>query len=249
MHVDWTTVGLQVVNFLFALWILNRWLFRPVMANMARRDEAVKKRLSAAERALKDAEDEKRRLGREYDSLHSKRERMLAEQKREGEEEQARMLKGFDAEISRRRDAFEEELLAEREALKRAAAARVGRAIVSVAAEALKDLADVDLQSAIVRRFARLAEKGELDGVAELRAAIRRHGNLDVATPFRLKESDRRTLAGAIARISPIRPKWRVDGALSGSIAISSGSTELVFGLDGYIGGIGEKLDWELDKC
>jgi F-type H+-transporting ATPase subunit b len=249
MHVDWTTVGLQVVNFLFALWILNRWLFRPVMANMARRDEAVKKRLSAAERALRDAEDEKKRLGREYDSLHSKRERMLAEQKKAAEEEQARLLKGFDAEISRRRDAFEEELLAEREALKRAAAVRAGRAIVSVAAEALKDLADVDLQSAIVRRFARLAEKGELDGVAELRAAIRRHGNLDVTTPFKLSNADRRALAGAIAHISSVRPKWRVDGALSGSIAISSGSTELVFGLDGYISGIGEKLDWELDKC
>ncbi|MDR3126515.1 MAG: hypothetical protein LBT92_02695 [Rickettsiales bacterium] len=249
MGVDWTTVALQIVNFLVALWILNRYLFRPVMAGMARRDEAVRKRLSSAQRALKDAEGEKIRLGREYDALHSRRERILAEQKRMTEAEQSRILKGFDADISRRRDAFEMELLAEREALRRAAATAVGRVLVATAAEALRDLAGVDLQSAMIRRFASLAEKGDLDGVTELRAAIRRHGRLSAATPFGLKDSDRRILSGAIAHITAVRPSFVVDASRAGGIVLSSGSTELVFGLEGYMEGIGERLDRELDKC
>ena len=37
MELNWTTFALEIVNFLALLWILKRFLYRPVLATLAER--------------------------------------------------------------------------------------------------------------------------------------------------------------------------------------------------------------------
>ncbi|MBN9423962.1 MAG: hypothetical protein BGO63_18465 [Candidatus Accumulibacter sp. 66-26] len=48
MNIDWTTFGLEIVNFLALLWILKRFLYKPVLETLAQRRAGIDKTLSEA---------------------------------------------------------------------------------------------------------------------------------------------------------------------------------------------------------
>lgn len=55
MPIDGWTLGLQAVNFLVLIWLLRRFLYRPVLAALDRRREATARISAAAEDALRQA--------------------------------------------------------------------------------------------------------------------------------------------------------------------------------------------------
>ncbi len=58
----------QIVNFLIIVWLLNRFLLRPLMANMKKRKEKITQGLEDAEKArkaLEEAEGERQKILRE----------------------------------------------------------------------------------------------------------------------------------------------------------------------------------------
>lgn len=56
MELNWSTFVLEIVNFLILVWILKRFLYRPVLDVIARRRAAVDEVLDAANTAKRDAE-------------------------------------------------------------------------------------------------------------------------------------------------------------------------------------------------
>lgn len=89
MQIDWTTFALEVVNFLALVWILKRFLYRPVLDILARRRADV-------ERSLTDAREGEARAA----ALRQQFEQRLAE---------------WDKEKAAHRSEFEAELAVERE--------------------------------------------------------------------------------------------------------------------------------------
>ena len=48
MQIDWTTFALEIINFLVLVWILKRFLYRPVLDTLARRRAGVEHTLAEA---------------------------------------------------------------------------------------------------------------------------------------------------------------------------------------------------------
>ncbi|MBN8902597.1 MAG: F0F1 ATP synthase subunit alpha, partial [Rhodospirillales bacterium] len=55
MQIDWWTLGLQAVNVLILIWILSRFLFRPVAAMIEQRRAAAAKLIDEARTAHEQA--------------------------------------------------------------------------------------------------------------------------------------------------------------------------------------------------
>ncbi|WP_066776615.1 F0F1 ATP synthase subunit delta [Croceicoccus mobilis] len=103
MQIDWWTLGLQLVNLLVLLWLLSRFLFRPIAAMIASRqqqadellgDAAAKKQ--EATDALKRAEDERRAAAAEHAAIAGKAQA-------EAEAQKAEILASAKAETDARR--------------------------------------------------------------------------------------------------------------------------------------------------
>ena len=47
MQIDWLTVAAQIVNFLVLVWLLQRFLYRPIVSAMAERENRIETRLTA----------------------------------------------------------------------------------------------------------------------------------------------------------------------------------------------------------
>ena len=47
MHLDWWTIGLQTVNFAILVWLLHRFLYKPVLAMIDARKAEVRRQFDA----------------------------------------------------------------------------------------------------------------------------------------------------------------------------------------------------------
>ncbi len=59
MELDWSTVALEIVNFLVLIWILQHFLYRPVLDTIKRRQQGIEETLGAAEQTRLQAEEQK----------------------------------------------------------------------------------------------------------------------------------------------------------------------------------------------
>ena len=104
MQLDWSTVVLEILNFLVLIWILKRFLYRPILDIIARRKAGIDAAMEKAEATRSEA-----------DSLKQQYERRLAD----WENERARAREALRQEIDKaRRDrlaALQAELDAQRE--------------------------------------------------------------------------------------------------------------------------------------
>src|SRR5210317_1032300 len=60
MQIDWWTLGLQTINFLVVIWLLSRFLYRPIRKIIEEREAADKAASDAAAQKLADAEEIRR---------------------------------------------------------------------------------------------------------------------------------------------------------------------------------------------
>jgi len=101
---DWTTFALEIINFLILVWILKRFLYRPVLDVIARRRAGVEKTMADA-----------KRIGAEAGELKQRCERELAQWEKDKEAAQARLREELAAERGRLMAALETSVAEERE--------------------------------------------------------------------------------------------------------------------------------------
>jgi F-type H+-transporting ATPase subunit b len=92
MRIDWSTLALQTVNVLVLVWLLARFLFRPVMAIIAERRIAAEKLLADAATTRAQAEAYTAEARHRLEGVAAKAEHMLTEARALAETERARLL-------------------------------------------------------------------------------------------------------------------------------------------------------------
>lgn len=73
MRIDWLTLGLQLINFAILVWLLQRFLYRPVLRVIEMRRAAVEAAYTEARRIEKAAKDELASLDRQHAAIDAER--------------------------------------------------------------------------------------------------------------------------------------------------------------------------------
>lgn len=200
MEIDWTTFALEIVNFVVLVWLLKRFLYRPVCAVLARRQAEVERSLAEGRAATAEAQTLKRQF-----------ETRLAE----WEKEKAAARAAFDAELAalreRRMAALDRELadarargeaqdVHRRESLERElegrAIAQAQRFAKSLLARLAGPAVEARLVDLFIEDFARLPD----DQLAGIRASAANGGvDAGVISAAPLDADQRRRLGEAIA--------------------------------------------------
>jgi F-type H+-transporting ATPase subunit b len=178
MQIDWWTLALQAANVLILVWILSRFLFRPVAAMIEERRAAAAKLLDEAQAARDAAVAERQKARQEEADLATRRGDAMKKAAEDAEAEKEAILAAARGEADRLRAAAEAGIARLREDAVEAQAERASRLAVDIAAKLLIRLPD---DARIVGFVDGLAES--LSGLPEtIRAGIGAGG-----TPIRLK--------------------------------------------------------------
>ena len=108
MLFDWFTVAAQLANFAILVWLLKRFLYRPVLDAMDAREKRVRETVAAADRQKAAAEEETKRLREQQDAFAAQKEALLEKAREEAaatrDELLAQARKEADASQTQRRD-------------------------------------------------------------------------------------------------------------------------------------------------
>ncbi len=142
MRIDWWTLGLQTVNVLVLIWILSRFLFRPVVGIIEERRAATAKILADAEAAKKQAIAAREAIEGERARIAAARDQVLRQAAEDAEGQRAAALASAREEVDQMRAAAETEMRWTRTAEEAAASDRSARLAVDIASKLLARLPD-----------------------------------------------------------------------------------------------------------
>lgn len=232
MTLNWVQVLAQVLNFLLLVWLLRRFLFEPITAILAKREERIKAGLregAIMQERAQAAESQYRRLLMELESgrENAMREALEAAAKaRDSLIESARK----EAEIAHKN--FHAALLRER----RDAEDTVSRQIISsaceIAAQVLSKVSGASLaDQAVYVLIGRMAD-ASTEQVSLLRSALARERHAVVATHAPLGEGAIRSLTETIAALAgtqDVQLDFYVDPDLLCGVRISTAGATLAW--------------------
>lgn len=221
MRIDWSTLALQTVNVVVLVWLLSRFLFRPVSDIIAKRQAAARKLIDDASRERDAAHAERERARAERASLAAARDDALKDALAQAAAERERLIAAARADAQALRDAARAQ--ADADVVQRAKAldARATRLAIDIAAKLLARLPD----------SARVA--GFVDGVAaslarlpaDVRASLAdEDAQVRLVAPRALTAQEaaacRAAFAASVGR--PLEPDVRVDPALIAGLELES---------------------------
>jgi len=212
MELNWSTFVLEIINFLVLVWILKRFLYKPVLDVIARRRAGIDKMLSDAKAVKSEAEQ----LQQQYEGR-------LADWEQERRQARESLARELDAERTGRIKEIQAELEQEHEksrvaALRREAdaARRLETAALSqgarFASRLLEMAAGPELQMRLVEMLSGELEKLSPERIETLRI---RYGkspdNIQVVSAFPLEDDQRQRLEQALAKLAPLDLPVRYD--------------------------------------
>jgi F-type H+-transporting ATPase subunit b len=92
MLIDWVTVGAQAINFLVLVWLLNRFLFKPILKVVKERDQKIRNEVQEASRNRAESQKEKEALAQEREELVKNRESYFAQARADAQMEKDALL-------------------------------------------------------------------------------------------------------------------------------------------------------------
>ena len=226
MEFSWTTFGLEILNFLVLLWLLQRLLYRPVK-------RVIEERRAATEKAVADAEAARQAalaLKSQYDSRvqewEAEKARARAELEGELAAERARLLQALNASLEAeraRRQALEERRAAE---LRRELAQQAREDSLRFLARLLERLATPALEERVMA--AALEDLGQLpeETLQAVREAGRgAGGRVTVTSAHPLNGEQRAQCTCAFSRVLSAAPavEFREDAALVAGVRVAVG--------------------------
>jgi F-type H+-transporting ATPase subunit b len=238
MLIDWFTVGAQIVNFIVLVWLLKRFLYKPVLDAIDAREKRVAAELANAAQQMSEAKRSRDELQAKGKSFDDERAALLAkailDAKGEADRLSGNARQAAEALTLQRGAALQSESAKLSEAMSRLAAAES----INIARAALKDLAGADLESRICEVFAhRLREidsktKESLGILFKSPAA-----EAVVASSFDLSPADKLTIQTALNESfsADIHLRFETSTNAIGGIEISVGGQRVSWTIGNYL--------------
>ncbi len=142
MRIDWWTLALQTVNVLILIWILSKFLFRPVVGIIDERRAAAAKVLADAEALKKQAVAARDAAEAESANIAAGRDNVLRQAAEDAEVQRAAALASAREEVDQLRAAAETEMRRTRAAEEAAVSDSAAKLAVDIAGKLLARLPD-----------------------------------------------------------------------------------------------------------
>ncbi|MGA8171931.1 MAG: hypothetical protein WB816_14010 [Methylocystis sp.] len=166
MLIDWFTVGAQALNFIILVWLLKRFLYKPILDAIDAREKRIAAELADADAKRAEAQRERDAYLHKNEELDGRRAGLLQQATEAAEAERQRLLgearQAADALSAQRQEA----LKSETNNLRRAIGERAQREVFAIARKVLNDLATMTLEDRMADLFIRRMR--ELDNLARM---------------------------------------------------------------------------------
>jgi len=243
MLIDWFTVGAQVLNFVVLVWLLKRFLYRPVLDAIDAREARIAQQIAAATATQASALRKEQDFERRNEDFDARRDTLLKQATVAADSERQRLVaaarEAADAVAMQRQDADRHDA----SNLGRALADRTRAEVFAIARRVLVDLADTPLDERIAAVFLQRLHALEPDALTALASGLdKNHPRAIVRSAFEPGVAQREILRTAV--VAALAPRQKE--ATPALDVVFETASDLLGGVELVVGG--RKLAWNVDQ-
>jgi F-type H+-transporting ATPase subunit b len=220
------------------VWLLNRFLFKPVLRNMKLREDAIQAKLAKAASELKEAEKKSALAEKQINDFENARVDMMDKAIAGVKEEEASELQRFKSEMVVKRETFRRELESERAKMSDDVKLAVGRAFLATFRKAFFMFGGGKLEISLLDNFIAIAKSGKMSGAKEL-ARLAGSNTIYIESSFVIPPAKRAALKKALRAK---RIEFKTSREILCGLRVACSDLELSFSLDDYMDDLALKI-------
>jgi F-type H+-transporting ATPase subunit b len=246
MLIDWFTVGAQALNFLILVWLLKRFLYKPILDAIDAREKRIAAELADADAKKAEAKRERDEFQHKNEELDRQRAALLSKATDEANAERKRLLEearqAADALSAKRQETLRNDAHNLNQAIRR----RTQHEVFAIARKALKDLAATSLEERLGEVFTRRLREMEAKAKAGLGEALKTAPESAlVRSAFDLPAQQRAAIQSALNETfsAEIRVRFETAPDLVGGIELTANGQKVGWSIADYLASLEKGVD------
>lgn len=238
MLIDWFTVAAQTVNFLILVWVLKRFLYKPVLAAIDQREKCIATLLEGAEKKKAEALKEQADFQRKIEEFEQERSRLLLEATTAADTERRKLLEAARQDAEDLRAKLQKAVYGELDSLNRKIEKLAQQEVFSIVRKTLEDLSGVSLEECATQIFVR-----RLRGMSErqkeaIKAALHASSKpAFVRSAFELAPPQKVAIADVVQPLldQGVRIEFETKPELIGGLELAAEGQKITWSITDYL--------------
>lgn len=246
MPIDWFTVAAQAINFLLLVWLMKRFLYKPVLRAIDAREKRIEEQLADARAQKMEALEEKEEFQRKNEIFDQERTELMNAAAEEAKSEKMRLLEEARASAEELQAKWREGLEKDASRLEEDFQSRVRKDVFFIVRKTLSDLAGEELEGKIIDLFLRRLEAMDEETRTSLAPVSKDpDGSVQLRTAFPLTEKQQKRIAQEVKRLFDLKgePKFTVEEDLLAGIELSAKGQKISWTIDDYLLSLRESVE------
>ncbi|MGD9638289.1 MAG: F0F1 ATP synthase subunit delta [Alphaproteobacteria bacterium] len=241
----------QAVNFFVLIWLMVKFLYRPIINAMNEREKRIAWSIKEAREQAENARKEAETFRSKNEEFDKKREEALAKMQGEVEDLRKAMMTEIKSDVDGLRLRWKEELDGERSSMATDARRLFAKQFSNFASKALSDLAEQGLEDRMIDKFISKIEGLDKKEVEAFKKAIESTKKVAIRSSFKVSKDMEKGIVAALKKVSNV-DSFEVETKLSEElvcgIEVDAGSWSVLWSLNSYIESFASELDARLEE-
>ena len=249
MKIDWFTIIAQVINFLVLVWLLKRFLYKPVLMAIDERDKKIASQLNDGKTMKDDALKTKEEFQKKSDDLEKQRESVLTKATEDAGVARVKLLEDARKESEALQAKLLENQKAEQERMTREIVHRVEEEVFAISRKVLLDLSSANLEDQITDVFIRRLRESSNDEKQKLITAFNVSDNpVIIHSAFNLSQSQQERIMQVIKEVlSNARVQFEISPNQVSGIELTNNGYGLSWNIRDYLSVLEKKITAQMN--
>ena len=246
MLIDWFTVGAQALNFLILVWLMKRFLYKPILHAIDDREKRIAAELANADKKKAEAQKESDEFKQKNEEFDQQRAALLSKATDEAKAERQRLLDEARKDSDNLRTKQQDALRNEQKSLSEEITRRTKEEVFAITRKTLADLATTSLEERLGEVFTRRLR--EMDGKAKagLAEALKTASEPAlVRSTFDLPEEQRAAIQNALNETfsAEIHVRFETTPDLISGIELTTNGQKVAWSIADYLVSLEKSVD------
>jgi F-type H+-transporting ATPase subunit b len=246
MLADWFTIVAQALNFLILVWLMKRFLYKPILHAIDEREKRIAKELADADAKKAEAQKEHDEFNHKNEEIDQQRAALLSKATNEAQAERQRLLDEARKAAAALTSKLQETSRSEEHNLHQAIRRRTQQEVFAIARKALADLATTSLEERLGEIFTRRLREMDGQAKASLAEALKTASDpVLVRSAFELPAAQRAVIQNALNETfsAEVRVRFETAPDLISGIELTTNGQKVAWSIADYLVSLEKGVD------
>lgn len=238
MLIDWFTVAAQIVNFLILMWLLKRFLYKPILKAIDKRNEKIKSQLEEAASKKAEAEKEKTEYNQKNADFEKQKDLLINKANEEADTQRKQLLEKARKEAEELRSRLQKSLQEEKQNLNKEINEKIQNEVFAISRKVLTDMASVTLEEHVNKAFIHRLKDLQGEERDQFINVLKSAHEIDVTSAFDLPQEQQKEIEETIKGIANdeiIKVNFKINDANISGIKLITGGYKLSWNISDYL--------------